>query len=77
MVTKVFKELATLNAAKRGRPNERIVFVPHPVWGKTNEELAVYVAGPDPVTGKPMMKEVVDALKKQGRWQEGTTAATQ
>jgi hypothetical protein len=62
MVTKVFKELATLNAAKRGMPNERIVFVPHPVWGKTPEELAVYVAGPDPITGKPMMKEVVDAL---------------
>ena len=24
-----------------------------------------------------MPREVVDALKKQGRWQEGTTAATQ
>jgi hypothetical protein len=62
MVTQVFKELATLNAAKRGMPHERIVFVPHPVWGKTAEQLAAYVNGPDPTTGKPMMKEVVDAL---------------
>lgn len=62
MVTKAFKELATLNAAKRGMPHERIVFTPHPVWGKTAEQLWAYVEGPDPVTGKPMMKEVVDAL---------------
>ncbi len=62
MVTKAFKQLAITNAAKRGMPHERIVFTPHPVWGKTPDELAAYVNGPDPVTGKPLMKEVVDAL---------------
>jgi hypothetical protein len=64
MVTKAFKELVTLNAAKRGMPHERIVFTPHPVWGKTAAQLWAYVEGPDPVTGKPLMKEVVDALTK-------------
>jgi hypothetical protein len=62
MVTKAFKELAILNAGKRGMPHERICFTPHPVWGKTPDELRVYVEGPDPVSGKPLMKEVVDAL---------------
>jgi hypothetical protein len=62
MVTKAFKELAILNAAKRGMPHERICFTPHPVWGKTADELRVYVDGPDPVSGKPLMKEVVDGL---------------
>jgi hypothetical protein len=62
MVTKAFKDLAILNAAKRGMPHERICFTPHPVWGKTPDELRVYVEGPDPVSGKPLMKEVVDAL---------------
>jgi hypothetical protein len=62
MVTKAFKELAILNAAKRGMPHERICFTPHPVWGKTPEEIRVYVEGPDPVSGKPLMKEVVDGL---------------
>jgi hypothetical protein len=62
MVTKAFKELATLNAAKRGMPHERITFTPHPVWGKTAAELRAYVDGPDPITDKPLMKEVVDAL---------------
>src|ERR1017187_6056075 len=62
MVTKAFKELAILNAAKRGMPHERICFTPHPVGGKTADGLRVYVDGPDPVSGKPLMKEVVDGL---------------
>jgi len=62
MITKAFKDLAILNAAKRGMPHERICFTPHPVWGKTPDELRVYVDGPDPVSGKPLMKEIVDAL---------------
>ena len=62
IVTKAFKDLAILNAAKRGMPHERICFTQHPVWGKTPEELRVYVDGQDPVSQKPFMKEVVDAL---------------
>jgi hypothetical protein len=62
MVTRAFKDLAILNAAKRGMPHERITFTPHPVAGKTPDELRVYVEGNDPVSGKPMMKEIVDAL---------------
>jgi hypothetical protein len=62
MVTRAFKELAILNAAKRGMPHDRIAFTPHPVWGKTAEELRVYVDGPDPISGKPLMPEIVDFL---------------
>jgi len=62
MVTRAFKELAVLNAAKRGMPHDRIAFTPHPVWGKTPEELRAYVDGPDPISGKPLMPEIVDYL---------------
>jgi hypothetical protein len=62
VVTKAFKNLVILNAAKRGMPHERITFTPHPVWGKTPAELRAYVNGPDPVSGKPMMKEIVASL---------------
>ena len=62
MVTIAFKDLAKTNAAKRGMPNERIVFTPHPVWGKSPEEMYAYLEGNDPVTGKPVMKEVIAAL---------------
>ena len=62
MVTIAFKDLAKTNAAKRGMPHERICFTPHPVWGKTDAEMYAYLEGNDPVSGKPLMKEVIDAL---------------
>src|SRR5690348_10443486 len=62
IVTRAFKELAILNVAKRGMPKLRITFTPHPVASKTPEQLRAYVEGNDPVSGKPMMKEIVDDL---------------
>ena len=62
MVTIAFKNLALSNAAQRGMPHERICFTPHPVWGKTDAEMFAYLEGNDPVSGKPLMKEVTDAL---------------
>ena len=43
-------------------PHLRITFTPHPVATKTADELRAYVEGNDPVSGKPMMKEIVDDL---------------
>jgi hypothetical protein len=64
VVTRAFHDLAVLNAARRGMPLVRTTFTPHPVWGKTPEELWAYVEGPDPISGKPMMREIVDALTR-------------
>lgn len=38
------------------------VFVPQPVMGKSEAELRAYVEGNDPVTGKPVMQEIVNGL---------------
>ena len=62
LVTIAFKDLAKSNAASRGMPLERICFTPHPVWGKTDAEMYAYLEGNDPVSGKPLMKEVIGAL---------------
>ena len=43
-------------------PHLRITFTPHPVATKTADELRAYVEGNDPISGKPMMKEIVDNL---------------
>ncbi|MGA2510633.1 MAG: hypothetical protein ABSG27_10405 [Candidatus Acidiferrales bacterium] len=64
MVTIAFKDLALTNCAKRGMPLQRISFTPHPVWGKTDEQMYAYLEGNDPVSGKPLMKEVVDSLTR-------------
>jgi hypothetical protein len=45
-----------------GLPEARRAFVPQPVMGKTAAELKDYVYGKDPITGQPVMQEVVAAL---------------
>jgi hypothetical protein len=45
-----------------GLPEAARAFVPMPVMGKTAEELRDYVYGKDPITGRPVMQEVVTAL---------------
>jgi len=64
MVTIEFKDLALTNCAIRGMPLQRISFTPRPVWGKTDEQMYAYLDGNDPVSGKPLMKEVVDSLTR-------------
>ena len=62
IITREYVDLAKATAARRGMPLERITFTPHPIWGKTSAELVAIVRGPDPVTGKPIIKEITDAL---------------
>jgi len=45
-----------------GLPQAPRAFVPQPVMGKSTAELKAYVEGNDPVTGRPLMQEVVAAL---------------
>jgi hypothetical protein len=45
-------------------PALRLAFTFTPVGGKTPEELAEYVAGDDPVTGEPLMAEIVGDLTR-------------
>jgi hypothetical protein len=45
-----------------GLPEAPRAFVPQPVMGKTTEELRAYVYGNDPITGRPVMQEVIAGL---------------
>jgi hypothetical protein len=45
-----------------GLPEAPCAFVPQPVMGKTAAELSAYVNGKDPITGRPVMQEVIEAL---------------
>jgi hypothetical protein len=64
MVTIAFHNLAENTAQNDGMPSLRICFTPHPVWGKSPAEMYAYLEGDDPVTHKPLMPEVIDALTK-------------
>ncbi|HLH96702.1 MAG TPA: hypothetical protein VKW08_16435 [Xanthobacteraceae bacterium] len=45
-----------------GLPQAPRAFVPQPVMGKTTAELEAYVNGTDPISGRPVMQEIVEAL---------------
>jgi hypothetical protein len=47
-----------------GLPDAATVFVPQPVMGKSAAELRAYVEGDDPISGQPVMQEVIEALTK-------------
>src|SRR5712691_4591199 len=45
-----------------GLPQAQRAFVPQPVMGKSTAELKAYVYGNDPISGRPVMQEVVAGL---------------
>jgi hypothetical protein len=45
-----------------GMPRERFTYIPHPVSNKPAEECRRYLEGDDPLTGKPIVVEIVAAL---------------
>jgi hypothetical protein len=45
-----------------GLPQAARAFVPQPVMGKTAAELKAYVCGKDPISGRPVMQEIIEAL---------------
>src|SRR2546426_12337510 len=47
-----------------GMPGLRQVFVPQPIMGKTAVELRAYVDGKNPISGRPVMQEVVEGLTR-------------
>ncbi len=62
MQTDVFERAVRAVARTHGMPGQRFVFVPQPVMGKSPQELRAYIDGNDPVTGRPVMQEVIEAL---------------
>src|SRR5437879_985394 len=57
---KVVRSVAEVN----GMTGLRQVFVPQPIMGKTATQLRAYIDGPDPITGLPVMREVVEGLTR-------------
>lgn len=59
-----FEQVVKAVAYARGMPRQRFVFVPMPVMGKSPAELRAYIEGEDPVSGRPVMEEVIEVLTR-------------
>jgi hypothetical protein len=62
--TDKFDRVVQSVAAVNGMPALRQAFVPQPVMGKSARELRAYVDGLDPITGRPVMQEVIEGLTR-------------
>lgn len=65
--TNIFERVVRSVARFNGMPGMRTAFVPQPVMGKSTAELRAYINGTDPVTGRPVMREVVEGLTRPFR----------
>src|SRR5579859_978610 len=62
--TKPFERAVRAVTQVNGMPRARRAFVPMPVMGKSPAELRAYVDGDDPVSGRPVMREVIEGLTR-------------
>src|SRR5213596_1082494 len=62
--TDIFERATKSVARVNGMPKMRQVYVPQPVMGKSARELRAYVDGDDPITGRPVMQEVIEGLTR-------------
>jgi hypothetical protein len=60
--TDIFQRAVTSVARVNGMPKMRQVYVPQPVMGKSAAELRAYIDGNDPITGRPVMQEIIEGL---------------
>jgi hypothetical protein len=62
--TESFEQAVRSVARVSGMPQARYAYVPQPVMGKSPAELRAYVEGRDPITGRPVMQEVIEGLTR-------------
>ena len=60
--THVFEKVVESVNRVHGMPRAPRAFVPQPVMGKTAEQLRAYIEGKDPISGRPVMQEVIEGL---------------
>ena len=64
IVTQRFVELASTTSFKKGIPNLRVTYVPHPITDRPVELCNTYLNGKDPVSGNPVLAQIVEGLSK-------------
>ena len=60
--THVFNRLAQSVALANGMPTTRQAYVPQPLVDRTAADLRAYIEGPDPITARPFMQEIIEGL---------------
>jgi hypothetical protein len=68
-----FPEIVKRVSYEKGMPNMRITFIPHSTSRMTAEACSKYLKGNDPLSGKPVIEEIIEALTKPPTAEERKT----
>ncbi|HTE84322.1 MAG TPA: UGSC family (seleno)protein [Dehalococcoidia bacterium] len=60
--TQMFLAVTKSVVRVNGMPLMRQVYIPHPIMGKTPAQMRAYIDGVSPVSGRPVMQDVIDGL---------------
>ncbi len=63
-MTEVFAPLVKMHAKLTGKPHLRVTCVPHPISRVPASICRKYIESNDPITGRPILNEIVEALTK-------------
>lgn len=74
--TDKFHRVVRSVASVAGLPDAPTVYVPQPVMGRTDDELRAYVNGNDPVSGQPVMAQIITALTQMPRPSQKSNASS-
>ncbi len=77
VVTQAFPDLIRNFAYKKGMPGLRFTFVPHPFANRPIEAHRRYLEGDDPITGRPVIDEIVSALTAPATDEETRTGTVE
>jgi len=73
VVTEAFPDLIRKFAYKKGMPGLRFTFVPHPFANRPIEVHRKYLEGNDPINGKRVIEEIIEALTRPTTEEEKKT----
>jgi hypothetical protein len=65
IITRRFTNLVETIAYKKGIPGMRFTYVPHPISARPADICRQYLEGNDPITGKPIVQELISALTER------------
>jgi len=77
VITEAFPDLTRNFAYKKGMPGLRFTFVPHPFANRSIEVHRRYLEGNDPISGKPVIEGIIEALTRPTADEEKKTGTVE
>ncbi len=77
IISEFYEQVKTHHTIQKGMPGLRVTYLISPVWGKTAEQIRRDIVSKSPVSGKMVMREIVENLTKPLTAEENRTGTIQ